>query len=162
METYRSSVEATADKAELKRLASALNAAKASLRLDECRAWRISGRRGHIITYGPSGSGWLLYVGCRSARHWTWTKKRLDFCQVTQDGDDEGVLRLDRLPGKAEAAAIRKALAIRQTGPAPANAFESSTANEGFRAPESAEASSPVSLPPTGSRGAETPILPCP
>jgi hypothetical protein len=139
METYRSSAEAAADKAELKRLLSALNAAKTSLRLDECRAWRINGRRGHIAAWGD-GKSWLLFVQCRSARHWTATKARLSFCRVTQDGDDEGVLRLDRLPTKAEAAAIRKALAIRQTGPAPANAFEFSSANEGFRAPEPAEA----------------------
>lgn len=161
METYRSSAEAAADKAELKRLLSALNAANSSLRLDECRAWRINGRHGHITTYGPSGLAWQLYVACRSMRHWTAIKQRLQFCAVTQDGDDEGVLRLD-LPTKAEAAAIRKALAIRQAGSTPANAFQSSLANEGFRAPQPAEAPSPVQNPPAGSRGAETPILPTP
>jgi hypothetical protein len=31
---------------------------------------------------------------------------------VTQDGDEEGVLRLDRLPSPEEATAIRKVLAI--------------------------------------------------
>jgi hypothetical protein len=87
------------------------------------------------------GESWLLFVQCRSARLWAATKARLSFCEVTQDGDDEGVLRLDRLPTKAEASAIRKALAIRQTGPAPANAFESSSAYEWFRAPVSTEAS---------------------
>lgn len=144
METYRSSVEATADKAQLKRLASALNAAKASLRLDECRAWRINGQHGHITTYGPSGSGWQLYVACRSSQHWTWTKKRLDFCQVTQDGDDEGCLRLIEMPTEEQAAAIRKVLGIWQARPAPANAFESSSANEGLLAPGSTKAPSPV------------------
>jgi hypothetical protein len=103
METYRSSAEATADKAELKRLASALNAAKASLRLDECRVWHLKGRRGHIAAWGD-GKSWLLFVQCRSARHRTATKSRLSFCRVTQDGDDEGALRLDRLPTKTEAA----------------------------------------------------------
>lgn len=46
----------------------------------------------------------------------------------------------------------------RQMGPAPANAFESSTANEGVLAPELAEASSPDISAPTGSRSAENPI----
>jgi hypothetical protein len=125
--TYRSSAEAAADKAHLKRLASALNAANTSLRLDECRAWRISGRRGHIITYGPNGSGWLLYVICRSPQHWTWIKKHLDVCQVVQDGDDEGCLKLTELPTAEQATAVRKSLGIRQARPVPANAFGSST-----------------------------------
>jgi hypothetical protein len=35
--------------------------------------------------------------------------------QVTQDGDDEGVLRLMRLPTPEEAAEIRRAAGIRQS-----------------------------------------------
>jgi hypothetical protein len=34
-------------------------------------------------------------------------KKRLAFCRLTQDGDDEGCFHLDRLPTKNEAETIR-------------------------------------------------------
>jgi hypothetical protein len=49
-----------------------------------------------------------------SAQHWTWTKKALAFCTVTQDGDDEGCLRLHALPTPQQAKAIRAALGIRK------------------------------------------------
>ena len=48
------------------------------------------------------------------ARHWTATKQRLAFCTVTQDGDDEGRLRLHDLPTTDQAAAIRDALGIQK------------------------------------------------
>jgi len=47
--------------------------------------------------------------------HWTYTKRRLAFCQLTQDGEDEGCLHLDRLPATAEAEAIRRVIRLRQT-----------------------------------------------
>jgi hypothetical protein len=99
-------------KANLENLREALNAAHNSLRRDECGTWRLNGSRGHV--YGD-GDGWLLYVRCRSGQHWIWTKKRLAFCRVTQDGDDEGCLHLDRLPSSEEAEEVRHALGLRQT-----------------------------------------------
>ena len=41
-------------------------------------------------------------------------KKKLAFMQVTQDGDTEGVFKLDRLPTEDEAALIRDVLGIRR------------------------------------------------
>jgi hypothetical protein len=41
-------------------------------------------------------------------------KRRLAFMTVTQDGDDEGCLRLFRLPTPEEAALIRDALLLRK------------------------------------------------
>lgn len=55
-----------------------------------------------------------MWVGCRSALHWTHTKKRLGFCEVTQDGDDEGCLRLRALPTADQAVVIRDVLGIRK------------------------------------------------
>ena len=98
----------------------ALNGAFRSLGRDECGTWRLLGSRGHIYR---DGDGWLLYVRCRSTRHWTYTKRALAFCRVTQDGDEEGCLHLDRLPSTAEAEEIRQAVGLRQTRDAPANAF---------------------------------------
>jgi hypothetical protein len=94
-------------------LLTALGAWDRALRRDECGAWTISGTRGTVHTWGD-GKTWVLYVACRSALHWTHTKKRLGFCQVTQDGDDEGCLRLHQLPTVEQAAVIRDALGIRK------------------------------------------------
>ena len=66
-----------------------------------------------IHTWGD-GKTWSLYAACYSARHWTATKARLAFCAVTQDGDDEGVLRLHQLPTADQAAVIREVLGIRK------------------------------------------------
>ena len=111
--TYDSVAEAEADKAQQKALLAALNAWDRALHRDECGAWTISGTRGTVHTWGDCRS-WVLFVACRSAQHWTWTKKRLAFCKVTQDGDDEGVLRLQRLPTPHEAEAIRDILGVRK------------------------------------------------
>src|SRR5262249_11167262 len=57
---------------------------------------------------------WVLFVACRSPMHWTYTKRRLAFCNLTQDCDDEGTLRLHRLPTDEEATVIRGILGIRK------------------------------------------------
>ena len=41
-------------------------------------------------------------------------KRKLTFLQVTQDGEIEGVFKLDRLPTEEEAALIREVLGIRR------------------------------------------------
>ncbi len=75
--------------------------------------WIIGGRRGAIHTWGD-GKTWGAYVVARSTRHWTMIKRRLAFMTVTQDGDDEGCLRLFALPTPEEAALIRDALLLRK------------------------------------------------
>jgi hypothetical protein len=47
-----------------------------------------------------------------SARGWTEAKRGLAFAQITQDGDDEGALFLDRLPTPTEGAIVRTKLGI--------------------------------------------------
>jgi hypothetical protein len=94
-------------------LLSALNAQDRALRRDECGDWRIGGTSGHLYTWGD-GKTWLLFVACHSARAWTAAKARLSFCELTQDGDDEGTFRLHTLPTPDQAAAIRTALGIRK------------------------------------------------
>ena len=74
--------------------------------------WQIAGNSGHIMT---DGRGFLLYVSTsESPRRWTGIKKRLGFCRLTQDGDDEGCLYLERLPKADEAVLIREAIGIRK------------------------------------------------
>ena len=111
------------ERASLKALLAALDASETTLRRDLVRGegragdWAICGKLGHVY---PDGDGYLLCVVAddernRSARRWTNVKARLaDICRVTQDGDDQGCLYLDRLPAPHEAAVIREALGIRK------------------------------------------------
>jgi len=80
-------------------------------RRDECGDWRIEGKQGHIYAHPE---GFYLYCSSGSVRAWGFAKKALAFCTVTQDGDDEGFLRLTRLPTPAEAEIIRDKLGIRK------------------------------------------------
>jgi hypothetical protein len=111
--SYKTRADADADRAAQLVLMNALSAWDRAFRRDECGAWRINGERGHIYTWGD-GASWLLYLACRSSMAWTYAKKRLAFCKVTQNGDDEGCLRLFELPTAEQAEAIRELLAIRK------------------------------------------------
>ena len=109
--SYKSRAEATADRACLGLMREALNAAHNAVRLDECRLWTVRGSRGYVSTWGD-GQTWMLAVGSKTPRHWTFAKQRIaafpGLAQVTQDGDEEGVFRLMRLPTPEEAAEIRR------------------------------------------------------
>jgi hypothetical protein len=83
----------------------------------------VSGTSGHVYAVADEGIQLVVSTG-ESARRWGSVKKRLAFCRVTQDGDDEGCLTLDRLPTMAECELIREALAIRKA-PAPSDATKS-------------------------------------
>ena len=112
-DTYDSAADAEVDREQQRQLLAALNAWDRALRRDECGAWTIMGSRGTIHTWGD-GKTWVLYVSCRSGQHWTYTKRNLSFCQVTQDCYDEGCLRLHQLPTKEQATTIREDLGIRK------------------------------------------------
>src|SRR5215831_14667061 len=111
--TYDSRAEAQADREQQENLLVALGAWERALRRDECGAWCIGGKTGRVYTSGD-GRTWVLFVACRSSMHWTHTKRRLSFCTVTQDGEDEGCLRLHTLPTAEQAAVIRHMLGIRK------------------------------------------------
>jgi hypothetical protein len=93
-------------------LQAALDARAASLGRDECGDWAMSGKLGHI--YAVQQRFQLVISTGESARRWTGVKNRLAFCRVTQDGDDDGCMILDRLPSKSEAGLIREAVGIPQ------------------------------------------------
>ena len=111
--TYAGRDQARADRQQQERLLVALDAASSQLRRDDCGSWVIAGRRGAIQTWGD-GETWLVYVRCRSRQHWTFTKRRLPFMTVTQEGDEEGCLRLFALPTPHEAVAIREVMGLRK------------------------------------------------
>jgi hypothetical protein len=100
------------DRDSLLSLVAALDASPRALRRDECGDWQITGKHGHVHV---DGACYLLCVMTgESPRRWGFVKKRLRFCRLTQDGDDEGGLYLDRLPAPDEAALIREALGIKR------------------------------------------------
>jgi hypothetical protein len=101
------------DRTHLEALLIALDASPIALERPNCRGWvgeyQITGKHGHVLADHP---GYLLYVTGTVQR---WKKaKRILPGTVTQDGDDEGVLRLDRLPTPAEADTIRDVVGIRR------------------------------------------------
>ena len=111
--TYDNRDQAQEDRRQQERLLEALGAAPAQLRRDEAGWWVIAGQRGTIQTWGD-GRTWLVYVRCRSPQHWTFTKRRLVFMTVTQDGDEEGCLRLFQIPAPHEAVVIRDVMGLRR------------------------------------------------
>ena len=111
--TYANRDQARDDRELQERLLAALDAAPGQLLRDACGLWIIAGRRGSIQTWGD-GTSWVLYVQCRSRQHWTFTRRRLAFITVTQDGDEEGCLRLVRLPTPQEAVVIREVMGLRK------------------------------------------------
>src|SRR4029077_584757 len=92
------------DRRTLLELAQIINCRDSALRRDECGDWRINGSKGHIYAVPE---GFQIFVMGWSTNGWNRAKKALEFAKVTQDGDDEGGLILDRLPNEAEAALIR-------------------------------------------------------
>jgi hypothetical protein len=97
----------------------ALGCSGTALRRDECGDPRIVGKHGHIYAVcgtleEPKKPGFMFYVSCETKQAWTYSKKALSFAKVTNDGDDEGALFLDRLPTKSEAGAIRSYCRIRK------------------------------------------------
>jgi hypothetical protein len=109
----------------LLKLVEALGCRDACLRRDECGDWRIVGRFGHIYAIPgtvdrPGVEGFQIYFrGAaefeeppKGSKAWAFAKKAMPFCELTNDGDDEGMLFLDRLPAPEEAEIIRDKLHI--------------------------------------------------
>jgi hypothetical protein len=97
--------------------AEALGSASTTLRRNDNGDWRIKGRLGFIYAIPgtldePGRERFLLYCERETKQAWTWAKKFLSICTVTQDGDTEGVLFLDRLPTPAEAETIRDVIGV--------------------------------------------------
>ncbi len=114
----------------LVRFLNAITASESALRRDECGDWRIEGSTGHVYAVPTAredsphskrherrcAAGFSLYVMVASARRWTNAKRALSvFAKITNDGDEEGALLMDRLPAtKDEAEAIRSCLGVRK------------------------------------------------
>jgi hypothetical protein len=76
--------------------------------------WMMLGARGHVYA---DRKGFVIYVLTDNGRQWSRAKRDLGFCAVPQDHEDEGCLRLDRMPTKPEAILIRTTIGARHKGP---------------------------------------------
>lgn len=105
----RAQADRSEDKKLLQRLSEAINTSVERIHLDECGDWNIFGRKGKIFT---DSKLWYVNLSCNSKRHWTATKKKLNFMEVSQDGDEERILKLERMPSQEEAEAIRNTVGL--------------------------------------------------
>jgi hypothetical protein len=104
------------DKELLTELCSVLKVSKNNLRLDEYLDWNIFG--GQEAKISTDGESWYLYLQYENQkRRWNRAKKFLPFMEVTQDGDDEGVLKMTGMPDEKQAETVRKYLRLRKVNP---------------------------------------------
>jgi hypothetical protein len=104
----------TADRDLLMELTRSLSVSQGRLHRDAYGDWVIEGLRGHILTDGINA---FAYVPAGTARRWEKAKRALNFMAVTQDGDDEGILKLLEMPTPTQAEALRKLLGMRKASP---------------------------------------------
>jgi hypothetical protein len=84
-----------------------------ALRRDECGDWRINGRRGHIYAVPGSSARFQMLIMGWAANGWRRAKMAFaPFAELTNDGDDEGTLLIDRLPTDQEAEIVRHFVGI--------------------------------------------------
>ncbi len=102
------------DRIDLVAFLDALDASITALYRPNCRGWsgdyQITGKHGHILA---DSTGYLIYVIGTTAQRWNKAKQSFPG-KVTQDGDDEGIIRLDRLPTPAEAEPIRHLVGLKR------------------------------------------------
>lgn len=92
-------------------LTKALNISKSHIRKDELNYWVILGKEACIDT---DGEYWYIHLST-SPRKWNNYKKALEWMELMIDGDEEGCLRLQRMPTETESRSIRKLLQLRQS-----------------------------------------------
>jgi hypothetical protein len=99
------------DKQVLTNLSKALNISKGHICKDELGYWNIIGKEAWIDT---DGDFWYIHLSS-SVRQWNIWKRALSFMELKIDGDEEGVLCLQRMPSESESRVIRKLLHLRQS-----------------------------------------------
>jgi len=99
------------DRERLLQLTDALDSTR-QLQRDDCGDYCIEGRTGKIYHAPP---GFLLVVYPGSTRGWNVAKAQLlEFCTITQDGEDEGCLRMQLSFPKQHADLVRRILHLRK------------------------------------------------
>jgi hypothetical protein len=103
-----------ADRELLLALTESLRVSQGRLHRDPCGDWNVVGTRGHALADGTTV---FVYIKLKTSRRWVKTKRTLAFMTVTQDGDDEGILKFDGMPTADQAAMLRKVIGLRKVTP---------------------------------------------
>lgn len=82
------------------------------VRRDECGDLNIFGSRGKVFT---DREHFYIYAMCATKKQWTHFKKALFFMEVSQDGETEGILKLNRYPQELECIEIRAKVGLRKS-----------------------------------------------
>ena len=106
------SIPSSKDRAALQRYCDAIKTQPKLIKRDSCLTWCLWGKGGHIYAI-PEANTFYLYCAPGTVRAWGAAKKLLHFCEVTQDGDDEGCFRLPVSPSTVEAGKIRQVAGLR-------------------------------------------------
>jgi hypothetical protein len=105
-----------ADKAHLVELFNALDVSPKVLRRDVYGRWILRGRELGCYVSTWDDKSWYIVIASErfTVRQWSAHKRRLSFCELTQEGDVEGCFRLSRLPTQSEAEVIRNIVGLRK------------------------------------------------
>ena len=134
------------DREDLGVMLRVLHGAKKALKARDEHDPVIAGSRGAIRACNGRFS--IFVKCCESRKRWNNIKRATaGFAVCTMDGDDEGVLRLTRLPVGEEIALVRKIVGLRQTMPM------ASSAADRLNRPSSGPLGRPGSLTGTGRAG---------
>jgi hypothetical protein len=112
--SYHTIVELVQDKERIEQFADASEISLRNVRKDDCGQWTISGRGGHVQTWGDL-STYALYIATYSPRKWGAIKRKAKAFgwSLANDGDDEGRFRLG-LPDGAQSDYLRALLGLRK------------------------------------------------
>jgi hypothetical protein len=111
---YHNIFELVEDKQRIEQFADALGVSHRNIHKDNCGQWTISGNAGHLQTWGDRSS-YVLYASAYSARKWSAIKCKAKAFgwAVTQDGDNEGCIRVS-LPNFTQSKFLRHLLGLRR------------------------------------------------
>jgi hypothetical protein len=110
---YRNISEFVQDRDRMVVLADALDISLRNVSQNDCSQWTVAGKQGFLQT--ADERRYLLYIAAHSTRKWSAIKRKTRALglEVTQDGDNEGCLRLG-IPNETQAAFVRGLLGLRR------------------------------------------------
>jgi hypothetical protein len=112
---YHQITDLILDKERIVRFADAVNVSHRNISKDDCGRWTLSGKHGHVQTWGDSDT-YLLYVVANSSRIWGAIKRnaRAIGWELTHDGDSEGCFKIG-LPVGQQSKYLRQLIGLRRS-----------------------------------------------
>jgi hypothetical protein len=113
--SYHQITDVILDKERIVRFADAVNVSHRNIFKDDCGQWTISGKHGHVQTWGDADT-YLLYLVAYSSRIWGAIKRNAQAIgwELTQDGDSEGCFKIG-LPVEQQSKYLRQLIGLRRS-----------------------------------------------